>query len=97
MTITIWFKTTQRIFDLILIVAVHVLIAWAYGQWWRREFGSATVVAVLHSFGLAAELCSLYRPWRIERIQVEIRTVLVAWLSTVAILMTVAFATKMSE
>ena len=89
-------QATQRIFDLVLIVGVHVLMTLVYGQWWRQEYSSATVVAVL-VFSVAAELCSLYRPWRIERIQVEVRTVMVAWMSTIAILITVAFATKMSE
>ena len=48
------------------------------------------------AFAVAAEVCSLYRPWRIERFRVEIRTVFLAWAMTVGTLVLIAFGTKTS-
>jgi putative colanic acid biosynthesis UDP-glucose lipid carrier transferase len=86
----------QRLVDIVLIAVVHVVMTWAYHQPWRPESSNATIVAIL-GFSIAAELCSLYRPWRIERLHVEIRTVLVAWLWTMATMAILAFATKVSQ
>jgi putative colanic acid biosynthesis UDP-glucose lipid carrier transferase len=87
---------TQRLADLFLVAGAHVFMTWEYGQIWRPQSSSATAVAVL-AFSVAAELCSLYRPWRVERLKVEIRTVFLAWSMTVATLVLLAFATKTSE
>jgi len=87
---------TQRLADLFLLAGAHVFMTWEYGQIWRRQSSSATAMAVL-AFSFAAELCSLYRPWRVERLRVEIRTVFIAWCMTVATLVLLAFATKTSE
>jgi putative colanic acid biosynthesis UDP-glucose lipid carrier transferase len=54
------------------------------------------MIAVL-AFSVAAEGCSLYRAWRVERLLIEIRTVCIAWSATVAALVLIAFATKTSE
>ena len=87
---------TQRLADLLLIAGVHVFMTWEYGQVWRRQSSSATLAAVL-VFSIVAELFSLYRPWRVERLHVEVRTVFLAWSATVATVVLFVFATKTSE
>jgi putative colanic acid biosynthesis UDP-glucose lipid carrier transferase len=85
----------QRLADVVWIVIAHVISIHAYHQTWRRESSNATLAAVL-VWSVAAEVSSLYRAWRIERFRVELRMIVLAWLSTVATLMTFAFATKTS-
>jgi putative colanic acid biosynthesis UDP-glucose lipid carrier transferase len=86
----------QRLVDILLIAALYPFLNWVYGQAWSPSGRTATLVAVL-AFSIAAELCSLYRAWRIERFRVEIRTVFVAWGMTVGTLVLVAFATTTSR
>jgi putative colanic acid biosynthesis UDP-glucose lipid carrier transferase len=85
----------QRLADILWIVLAQIATTFAYHQTWRRESSNATLAAVV-GFIVAAELCSVYRPWRVERFHVELRMVTLAWLGTVAVLMTFAFATKTS-
>jgi putative colanic acid biosynthesis UDP-glucose lipid carrier transferase len=85
----------QRLADIVWIIVAHVVAIAAYHQTWRRESSNATLAAVL-AFSIAAELCSVYRAWRIERFLVELRMICLAWLSTVISLITFAFATKTS-
>jgi len=85
----------QRLADIVWIIAAHVIAIYAYHQTWRQESSNATLAAVL-VFSVAAELCSVYRAWRIEKFRVELRMICLSWLSTVAALMTFAFATKTS-
>jgi len=87
---------TQRLVDITLVAAVHLVATWAYSQHWRPESSNATLIALL-AFSVSAELCSLYRPWRVERLRVEIRTVVLVWTMTVAVMVTLAFATKTTE
>jgi len=84
---------TQRLVDLTLVAVVHLLATWAYHQEWSSGSSTATLIAFL-GFSVSAELCSLYRPWRVERFRVEIRTVIIAWTMTVAALVVLASATK---
>jgi len=86
----------QRLVDILLIAAGFPLLTWVYRQQWTSHAGTATLIAVL-SFSVAAELCGLYRPWRIERFRVEIRTVFLAWIMAVGVLVLVGFATKTSR
>ena len=86
----------QRIMDIILVAAVHPLLMWVYGQVWNPEASTATLFAVV-AFSVSAELCSLYRPWRIEKFRVEIRTVFIVWALTVGTLSIIGFATKRSH
>src|SRR6266545_198208 len=88
--------TLQRLIDLVLIALVHPLLNAVYRQPWTPESSTVTLIAVL-AFSVAAELSSLYRPWRIERFRVEIRTVFLAWTMTVGVLVLIAFATKTSS
>jgi putative colanic acid biosynthesis UDP-glucose lipid carrier transferase len=85
----------QRLADIVWVVAAHFAATVQYHQVWRSESSNATLAAVL-VFSIAAELTGLYRPWRVERFQIELRTAGLAWLATVAALMTFAFATKTS-
>jgi putative colanic acid biosynthesis UDP-glucose lipid carrier transferase len=85
----------QRLADIFWIVVAHSAVMLAYHQRWTTESSSATLAAVL-IFSVGAELCSLYRPWRVERFRVELRMAVLAWLMTLAVLMTFAFATKTS-
>jgi len=87
---------TQRLADLLIVAGAHVIMTWEYGQVWSGQSISATLAAVL-VFSVAAELFSLYRPWRVERLQVEVRTVFLTWSVTVATLVLLAFASKTSE
>jgi putative colanic acid biosynthesis UDP-glucose lipid carrier transferase len=84
---------TQRLVDLTLIAVVHLMATWAYHQEWSSGTSTATLIALL-AFSVSAELCSLYRPWRVERFRVEIRTVILTWTMTVAALVILASATK---
>src|SRR5450432_1272789 len=86
----------QRLVDILLIATVYPFVTWLYRQPWTPHSSTATLIAVL-SFSVAAELCGLYRPWRIERFRVEIRTVFLAWMMAVGVLVLVAFATKTSR
>jgi putative colanic acid biosysnthesis UDP-glucose lipid carrier transferase len=85
----------QRVVDVAWIAAAHYLAIAAYHQSWRPESSTATLIAAL-AFTAGAELCGLYRPWRIERFPVEVRTVLLTWLLTACCLVMAAFATKTS-
>jgi putative colanic acid biosynthesis UDP-glucose lipid carrier transferase len=86
----------QRILDIVLVALVHPFLSWVYRQPWTPESSTATLIGVI-AFSVAAEICSLYRPWRVERFRVEIRTVFLAWSMTVGALVLVAFATKTSS
>jgi putative colanic acid biosynthesis UDP-glucose lipid carrier transferase len=88
--------TFQRLADIILIAVTCPLLSLVYGQPWAPQVSTTILIAVL-AFAVAAEVCSLYRPWRIERFRVEIRTVFLAWGMTVAILVMIGFATKTSD
>jgi putative colanic acid biosynthesis UDP-glucose lipid carrier transferase len=85
----------QRLADIIWVIAAHLVAVQAYHQAWHRESSNATLAGVL-VFTVSAELCGVYRPWRVERFHVELRMAILAWLATVAVLMTFAFATKTS-
>jgi len=87
--------TVQRLADIILIAAVYPVVNRVYRQVWTSQASTVILIAVL-VFAVAAELCSLYRPWRIERFRVEIRTVFLAWAMTVGAMVLVAFGTKTS-
>src|SRR5580692_1882508 len=87
--------TVQRLADLILIAAVYPVVNLAYGHAWNPATGTLILIAVL-AFTVAAEICGLYRPWRIERFRVELRTVVLAWMMTVGALVLIGFATKTS-
>jgi putative colanic acid biosysnthesis UDP-glucose lipid carrier transferase len=86
----------QRLVDLLLIAGVHAFLNWEYGQSWRPQSSTVTLIGVL-AFSVAAEVCSLYRAWRVERFRVEIRTVFLAWIMTVSVLSVIGFATKTSR
>jgi putative colanic acid biosynthesis UDP-glucose lipid carrier transferase len=81
--------------DIVWIVLAHTVTIWTYREHWSTESVGATLAAVV-VFCVGAELCSLYRAWRIERFRVELRMVVLAWSLTVAVLLTFAFATKLS-
>jgi putative colanic acid biosynthesis UDP-glucose lipid carrier transferase len=85
----------QRLIDIVLVALVHPFLNWVYRQPWTPESSTATLIGVI-AFSVAAEICSLYRPWRIEKFRVEIRTVFLAWAMTVGALVMIAFATKTS-
>jgi putative colanic acid biosynthesis UDP-glucose lipid carrier transferase len=86
----------QRLVDIVLVALVHPFLTWVYRQPWTPESSTTTLIGVI-AFSVAAEICSLYRPWRIERFRVEIRTVFIAWTMTVGALVLIAFATKTSS
>ena len=88
--------SVQRLADIILIAATCPLLTLVYGRPWAPQVSTTILIAVL-AFAVAAEVCSLYRPWRIERFRVEIRTVFLAWSLTVGVLILIGFATKTSE
>ncbi|HVX94893.1 MAG TPA: undecaprenyl-phosphate glucose phosphotransferase [Polyangia bacterium] len=89
--------SVQRLADIILIAATCPLLQLVYRRPFARPQGSTAILVAVIAFAVAADLCSLYRPWRIERFRVEIRTVFLAWAITVGILITIAFATKTSD
>ena len=86
----------HRIIDVLWIAAAHVLANWAYHQAWQREYGNATVLGIA-VFSIASEAFGLYRPWRSERLTVEARVVVSAWVATVITLLFVGVATKTTE
>jgi len=77
--------TVQRLADLFLIAAIYPIVNRVYHQHWTPESATLVLTAIL-MFTVAAEMCSLYRPWRVERFRVEIRTVFLTWTMTVATL-----------
>jgi putative colanic acid biosynthesis UDP-glucose lipid carrier transferase len=81
--------------DLFLIAAIYPIVNRFYHQHWTPESATLVLTAIL-TFTVFAEMCSLYRPWRVERFRVEIRTVFLAWSMTVAALVLIGFATKTS-
>jgi len=85
----------QRLADIVWIVLAHVIAVWAYHQQWQQESSNATLAAVV-VFSVAAEFCSVYRAWRIERFHIELRMTTLAWLATATILTMFAFAIKIS-
>jgi putative colanic acid biosysnthesis UDP-glucose lipid carrier transferase len=87
--------TVQRLADILLVAGVFPIVNWIYGQSLTPASSTLLLIAVL-AFTISSELCSLYRPWRIERFRVEIRTVFLAWALTVAALVLIGFATKKS-
>jgi putative colanic acid biosynthesis UDP-glucose lipid carrier transferase len=87
--------TFQRLADLFLIAAIYPLVNRVYHQLWTPESATLVLTAIL-MFTVAAEMCSLYRAWRVERFRVEIRTVFLTWTMTVAALVLIGFATKTS-
>jgi putative colanic acid biosynthesis UDP-glucose lipid carrier transferase len=86
----------QRLIDIILIALVHPFLNWVYHQPWTSASSTATLIGVI-AFSVAAEVCGLYRAWRVLRFRVEIRTVFLAWAMTVSALVLIAFATKTSS
>src|SRR5882757_8313558 len=85
----------RGVVDVLWIVVAHALATWAYGQSWRRETTSATILAIV-VFAVTAQLCGLYRPERWEQLASEAGNILLSWTVTVAALVLAAFATKMS-
>jgi len=85
----------QRVIDILWIVVAHLVACSAYAQFWRREMSNATVAAIV-VFSVVAEVFGLYRPWRSERLMSEVRALVGAWLTTAAILVLMAAATKTS-
>ncbi len=87
--------TVQRLADILLVACVYPIVNLIYGQTLTSSSSTLVLVAVL-AFTMASELCSLYRPWRIERFRVEIRTVFLSWALTVGALVLIGFASKTS-
>jgi putative colanic acid biosysnthesis UDP-glucose lipid carrier transferase len=83
----------QRAVDVALIVAVHVVIAHAYGVAWHRESATSTLLGIV-VFMIAGEVMGLYRSWRSERIRTEARVLFSTWMATVVALLLVGVATK---
>ena len=81
--------------DLFLIAMIYPIVNRFYHQHWTPESATLVLTTIL-AFTVSAEMCSLYRPWRVERFRVEIRTVFLAWTMTVAALVLIGFATKTS-
>jgi putative colanic acid biosynthesis UDP-glucose lipid carrier transferase len=89
------FHTVQKLADLFLIAGTYPVVNSLYRQRWTLDSSTLLLSAIL-TFTVVAEVCSLYRPWRVERFRVEIRTVFLTWTLTVGALVFLGFATKTS-
>lgn len=89
------FSAFQRAIDIILIVSVHAVASHLYAQPWRRDMGTATLVAIV-AFVLMAELLGVYRHRPAEHYSVEARAVLGSWMTAMGAVAVYVFAAKTS-
>jgi putative colanic acid biosysnthesis UDP-glucose lipid carrier transferase len=83
----------QRCADCLWIALAHYLSCQFFNDVWRPAMSTATVMALV-VFNLAGEWRGLYRPWRAEPMQRELRAALTTWLMAPVLLLGIAFVTK---
>jgi putative colanic acid biosysnthesis UDP-glucose lipid carrier transferase len=86
----------QRVVDATWIVLAHLAAHALYGIGWEMQATLATGAAVF-LFLTAGQMASLYRAWRASPMFGEAARVLVVWAAVVPIMLSLAFATKVSE
>jgi putative colanic acid biosynthesis UDP-glucose lipid carrier transferase len=85
----------QRLADFLAIGLTHYLSCTFFRDEWRPQMTAATAIALV-VFNLLAEWRGLYRPWRSERIDRELREAATTWLAVPVVLFSLAFFTKTS-
>jgi putative colanic acid biosysnthesis UDP-glucose lipid carrier transferase len=85
-----------RLCDAVWIAAAHYIACLTYPQHWAPINSAATATAIL-TFQVMAEAHGLYRVWRGLPLRNELVTLLGSWVTSVPILLFVAFITKSSE
>jgi putative colanic acid biosynthesis UDP-glucose lipid carrier transferase len=81
--------------DAATVILAQMLAHLAYGEAWRDQTMTITVIGLL-VYGFAAEVSGLYRPWRMETILRETKDTLIAWLPVPLALLAFWFFTKTS-
>lgn len=90
------FAAAQRSWDAVAIgVVLYGTTAYLGQQWADRHFAAVLVAAA--GFILVGETRRLYSSWRLQSLDEEFRTVLIAWVITAAALIVVAFLSKVSD
>jgi len=90
-----WVGSLQRLADAAVVVFAQILARWLYSEAWGEQTMTVTVLGLL-SFGFAAEVTGLYRPYRMETVVREIRDTLVSWLPVPLTLLAYWFFSKTS-
>jgi len=90
-----WVSSLQRLVDAATVILAQMLAHLAYGEAWRDQTMTITVIGLL-VYGFAAEVSGLYRPWRMETILRETKDTLIAWLPVPLALLAFWFFTKTS-
>jgi len=62
-----WVSSLQRLVDAATIIFAQLLAHKIYGEVWREQTMTITVIGLL-VYGFVAEVGGLYRPWRMETI-----------------------------
>lgn len=86
----------MRLVDAGLIAATHFLAIFIHHETWRDMHTTATVLAVV-IMHLVAQWLGLYSAWRGRAITPETARVFLAWMITWAVLLMLAFVSKVSE
>jgi putative colanic acid biosynthesis UDP-glucose lipid carrier transferase len=90
-----WVSSSQRLADALVIIVSHLIARWLYNESWNGQVMTVTVLGLL-VYGFVAEVCGLYRPYRVETIVRELQDTLMAWLPVPASLLTFWFFSKTS-
>jgi putative colanic acid biosynthesis UDP-glucose lipid carrier transferase len=90
-----WVSSLQRLVDAATIIFAQLLAHKIYGEVWREQTMTITVIGLL-VYGFVAEVGGLYRPWRMETILRETKDTLVAWIPVPLALLAFWFFTKTS-
>jgi len=90
-----WVSSLQRLADAVIIILAQIIARASYGEPFGEQMMTATVLGLL-SYGFAAEITGLYRPYRMETIRREMRDTLVSWLPVPLTLLAFWFFTKTS-
>ena len=85
----------QRLFDLLALMATLSGLAWALHQEFSADYVLLLSLAVL-LFELLAQIFGLYRHWHMRSLWLEVGSLLVVWSMTLAALLLLAFALKVS-
>jgi len=90
-----WVSSLQRLADAVIIIFAQIIARASYGEPLGEQMMTVTVLGLL-SYGFAAEITGLYRPYRMETIVREMRDTLVSWLPVPLTLLAFWFFTKTS-
>ena len=85
----------QRLFDLLALIATLSGLAWGLHQDFNADYVLLLSLSVL-LFELLAQIFALYGHWRMKSLWLEVGNLLVVWAATLAALLLLAFALKVS-